>query len=321
MKRRIRVRTPCRLHFGLTSLGHDGERPQYGGVGVMVDTPSIELQISPADQFVAKGPLNERVSKFAALVAENYRLPALPDVNIEVLSTPREHTGFGVGTQLGLSIAAGLAEVLGCPWRDPLRLAQLTHRGRRSAVGTYGFLLGGLIVDGGHLAKEPLGQLAFRGQIPEDWRFMLLTPQNGSGRAGLDEEKAMANLPAVPRQITEELEQLTQDQLLPSLKSGDFSAFSEAVYRYGCLAGKCFAPVQGGTFATPETAELIAWLRSQGIAGVGQSSWGPTVFALLPNESAGEKLRRTFIGYRAARNYDVVCAAPANKGAIIETIE
>ncbi len=321
MKHCIRVRTPCRLHFGLTSLGHDSDRPQFGGVGVMVASPCVELAISSANKFGACGPLSERVAQFSTLVAEQLRLPALPDVNIEVISAPRAHTGFGVGTQLGLAIAAGLAEVLGFPWRDPLRLAQLARRGRRSAVGTYGFLLGGFLVDGGHRAGEPLGQLSFRCDIPEEWRFVLLTPHAVSGRAGLDEEQAMATLPAVPRTVTEELEQLTHAELIPAVKTGNFSTFSEAVYRYGCLAGKCFAPVQGGTFATPETAELIAWLRSQGIAGVGQSSWGPTVFALLPNEEESEKLCQTFSKSPAACDYDVVSAAPANTGAVVESIE
>ena len=321
MKRCVEVHTNCRLHFGLTSLGHDVVQPQFGGVGVMVDAPGVHLQITSAEQFTTAGPLCERVAKFAASISDHLRLPALPKVNVQVLAAPREHVGLGVGTQLGLSLAAGLAECLGFPWRDPLRLGQLTRRGRRSAIGTYGFLLGGFIVDAGHHTNEPLGQLAYRGDFPAEWRFALLTPLKKSGRAGAEEDRAISNLPPVPRAVTQELEQLTTSQLIPALESHDFATFSEALYRYGCLAGKCFAPVQGGTFTSPETARLITWLRAQYIAGVGQSSWGPTVFALLPNSESAQKLHTTLRDKPEFLDYEFVVAAAANQGAMVAVSE
>ena len=321
MNRRIYVRTPCRLHFGLTSLGHDESRPQFGGVGVMVDAPSVELEVTPAERFEVSGLLSERVTRFAASISEQLRLPALPDVCIKVLAAPREHVGLGVGTQLGLAVAAGIAEALGFPWRDPVRLAQLTRRGRRSAVGTYGFLRGGFIVDGGHLKSEPLGQLTNHAKLPSEWRLALLIPRSQSGCSGLQEESAFFDLPAVAISVTEELEQLTHDCLIPALAEGDFGAFSEALYHYGCLAGKCFAPLQGGIFSSPRTAELIAWLREQGIAGVGQSSWGPTVFALLPSEEPAEKLKQSLHQDPRFQEYEITVARPANNGAIVEVGE
>ncbi len=321
MSRRVEVRTNCRLHFGLTSLGHDVECPQFGGVGVMVDAPGVHLQITSAEQFTTAGPLSERVTKFATSIAEHLQLAALPEVHVEVLAAPREHTGLGVGTQLGLAVAAGFAECLGFPWRDPLRLSQLTRRGRRSAIGTYGFLLGGLIVDAGHRTDEQLGQLAYRGEFPIDWRFALLAPHAKLGRAGAAEDRTIANLPPVPRAITEELEQITSTQFIPASKNNDFAIFSEALYRYGCLAGKCFAPAQGGIFSSPETARLIAWLRAQGIAGVGQSSWGPTVFALLPNAQAADDLNALLSDKSEFQDYEFVTAAAANQGATVAVSE
>ena len=38
--------------------------------------------------------------------------------------------------------------------------------------------------------------------------------------------------------------------------------------------------MQGGIYSCPATAELVQWLRGRGVRGVGQSSWGPTVFAM-----------------------------------------
>jgi beta-ribofuranosylaminobenzene 5'-phosphate synthase len=317
MNRCIRVRTPSRLHFGLSSLGHDTTKPQFGGVGMMVHTPCVELEITPANEFEVHGRHAERVAKFAESISEHFALPTLPEVSVQVIRSPRDHIGLGVGTQLGLATAAGLAEALGFPWRDPLRLAQLTRRGRRSAVGTYGFLMGGLIVDGGHLPGEGLGQLVYRGDVPADWRIALITAGGSVGRSGKCEDQAIANLPAVSTETTEKLEQISLEQLKPALECGDFRAFTEAVYEYGELAGECFAPAQGGTFCSKQTAELIEWLRAEGIAGVGQSSWGPTVFAFLSNDAAAQELQHNFAQKTYAGDFDFFVTAPANCGAVV----
>jgi predicted sugar kinase len=117
------------------------------------------------------------------------------------------------------------------------------------------------------------------------------------------------------------LEQLTNTQLIPASESNNFAIFSKALYRYGCLAGKCFEPVQGGIFSSPETARLIAWLRGQGIVGVGQSSWGPTVFALLPNTKTAQELRAVLLDQSEFSDYEFVVAAGANQGAIVAVSE
>jgi predicted sugar kinase len=41
-----------------------------------------------------------------------------------------------------------------------------------------------------------------------------------------------------------------------------------------------------------DVAEVLQWLESEGIAGVGQSSWGPTGFAIIGSETEAERLRQ-----------------------------
>ena len=50
MTHAVHVRAPCRLHFGMFSFGH-ADRPQFGGVGVMIDPPAVELTFIPAARF------------------------------------------------------------------------------------------------------------------------------------------------------------------------------------------------------------------------------------------------------------------------------
>jgi len=40
-------------------------------------------------------------------------------------------------------------------------------------------------------------------------------------------------------------------------------------------------------------AEVLTWLERQGLAGVGQSSWGPTGFAVVGNENQALELAQT----------------------------
>ena len=80
--------------------------------------------------------------------------------------------------------------------------------------------------------------------------------------------------------------------LRTALADGNCDRFGEAVYQYGLSAGRCFAKVQGGPFATAETERLVNAIREHGIQGVGQSSWGPTVFAITRDAAAANALRR-----------------------------
>ena len=150
----------------------------------------------------------------------------------------------------------------------------------RSAIGTHGFARGGLLVEGGKRAVDAVSPLVSRIELPDAWRFILLIDRSRHGLSGPQERSAFAELPQVPAEATARLCREVLVELLPAAAEGDFEAFAESVYRYGHESGLLFSQRQGGPFAAGLPTELIGWLRGQGIRGVGQSSWGPTVFAL-----------------------------------------
>src|SRR5262245_46231150 len=117
----ITVSAPSRLHFGLLAFG-GGQPRQFGGAGVMIRQPGLVLRISAAPQFAASGPLAERALAFARRFAEARLDRALPACRIEILAAPAEHVGLGLGTQLGLSVAAGLAAWCGLERLSPADL-------------------------------------------------------------------------------------------------------------------------------------------------------------------------------------------------------
>jgi predicted sugar kinase len=199
----------------------------------------------------------------------------------------------------------------------PMELAQSVGRAQRSAVGTYGFVHGGMIAERGKLPGEAVSPLDARVPLPEQWRFVLVRPRTTTGLAGLAEVQAFEQLPPVPQSTTDELVCLAREELFPSAAQGDFAPFTAALDRYCNLAGRCFASVQGGTYNGPVLAQLAARMKACGGGGVGQSSWGPTLFSLFPSETAAEgfitRLQRSYDG----PGFEAWITPPNNTGAAI----
>ncbi len=288
----VEVAAPSRLHFGMFSFGQPA-MPQFGGVGVMVARPGLRLRIDPAERFAACGPLARRAEAVVERLARRWQLPELPACRLEIVTAPPEHVGLGTGTQLALAVAAGLNAFRARPPQNAQELAAATGRGTRSAIGTYGFLHGGLLVEGGKTNEELLAPLDARVELPDDWRFVLVSRRGERGLAGEAEQQAFCELPPVPVAVTRELHREVENAMLPAARAGAFEAFSRSLYRFGYLAGTCFANRQGGPFAGAAVARLVATVRELGVEGVGQSSWGPTVFAIVEDEGAATRLADT----------------------------
>jgi beta-RFAP synthase len=332
----IRVAAPSRLHFGMlapvapraereTASGVERTRKvdtsadelrEFGGVGVMIEGGPT-LRIESAREFTAAGPLADRAAEFARRWASFYGEHRLPPVRIRIQATPPQHVGLGVGTQLALAVAAGLNALFERPQPLAAELAASVGRAERSAVGTYGFLMGGLIVERGKLPDERIAPLDCRLDLPEQWRFLLVRPERDSGLSGEREREAFARLPQVPPAVTDQLAAELHERMLPAAAQGRFDEFSESVYQFGRLAGTCFAAQQGGPYNGPLLAEIVGAVRSLGITGVGQSSWGPTVFALLPDASGYERLVSRLVERFRSEPLHVSLAAPDNGGARI----
>ena len=311
----VHVRAPSRLHFGLFSFGGLGR--QFGGVGVMIERPSLSLEISPAPRFEAAGEQSDFLTQGARQWAHFCGLGELPNCRVALLQTVPRHVGLGSGTQLISALVAGLQAF---QRRSPLaaqELARATCRGRRSAIGTYGFLHGGLIVESGKLPSEELAPLEQRREFPAAWRFVLVQAGTRAGLFGRDERQAFECLPPVRRSVREELIAEVRSTLLPALQSNDCLAVGESLYRYGRKAGSCFASVQGGPYNGARLTALVEEIRALGVAGVGQSSWGPTLFCLVPDQVSAERLQEELCRQHAGEKLETRVTAADNRGAVI----
>jgi beta-ribofuranosylaminobenzene 5'-phosphate synthase len=283
------VEAPARLHFGVLDLrGRLGRC--FGGLGAAIPSPSLLLEAEPASRVSAEGPDADRAIEFARRFLADRALNG--GVHLRIHRAIPSHSGLGSGTQLGLAVARATAELHGLRL-NPVELALSTGRGKRSAIGTWTFGLGGFIVEGGRRADtDTIAPLIAHLPIPADWRCVVAVPSGGRGLSGEEEARAFEQLPSPPDGQAEQVAHLVLMQLLPALVEGDLPSFGQALSTVQRITGSWFATQQGGVFAPGPTERLIAVMARSGAAGVGQSSWGPAAYGLMGNAADSARLAR-----------------------------
>jgi beta-RFAP synthase len=312
---RVTIEAPARLHFGILDLrGHRGRR--FGGIGAAVPTPSVLLEATPHDRLTAEGPDAGRAQEFARRYFAATGLKG--GAHLRVHRAIPAHAGLGSGTQLGLAVARALAELYG-ESAEPLALARAVGRGQRSAIGTWTFALGGFVLEGGRRpASDEVAPLISRLPIPGMWRAVIAIPESKPGLSGAAESEAFRQLPLPTEREVEQVAHLVLMQLLPALADGDLTDFGAALTEVQRVTGGWFASAQGGAFASGPTRELVERMQEFGAAGVGQSSWGPTVYGLVPHPDAGRDLAQRIRAWMGSSG--VVLETPfAERGALVHS--
>lgn len=341
----VRVVAPCRLHFGLfhvpvDGLTHDRDgRPvrKFGGLGLMIDNPRVTVT-SAGSGDVVSGSLAKRAAEFIGRIESARCSPVeLEDGSIGeftyyhwpgawTANGPPEHVGLGVGTALGLAVTGVFhdhAWVNSSPdnevyWHD---YARTVGRGRRSGIGITGFMRGGFVLDFGKAdTDEPL-RTTVRFDFPTHWRVVLVRPPTPPEWFGDRERTAFARgrVAEVALNLTDRLIELAHNTVVSAVRAADFDTFAQSIFEFNRLAGEPFHDDQGGPYAGAEVACVIDELMEMGAVGVGQSSWGPTVFAMCHDADEAERLA-TKARARFSSATEVTVTAANNTGARIETL-
>jgi len=298
----LEIRTGARLHFGLLDV-----QPPFGGAGMMIDEPATRIRFEPATRFAAVGPAKERVEAVAARFAAGFELSERPACRVSVLERPAPHSGLGTGTQLAVAVAHGLhrwstANGATLPALEEASVRAIADRGHRSVVGSLGFFRGGLLID-----RDPPQHFP----VPPAWRVLLFQPQQAVCQiSGAHERAQFAQLPAADPQRQARLARLLDQHVVPALSDGNFDRFSEAIYQYNHGSGMLFAAVQQGPYNGRPIADLVALLRGARVQGVGQSSWGPTVFAFCRSQAEADRL----LQHPPLQGLPSRCVRPARRG-------
>ncbi len=112
-----------------------------------------------------------------------------------------------------------------------------------------------------------------------------------------------------------------REKMVPAVATGDFAAFASSLARYGGWAGEFFARQQAGLFNGPLLAQLVERMKALGAVGVGQSSWGPTLFAAMPDEASARELAGRLLGDWPAPPLNLRIAAASPAGAAVSVQE
>jgi beta-ribofuranosylaminobenzene 5'-phosphate synthase len=327
----IRIRTPSRLHFGLFSLpaahasawlNQEGAatlpRRQFGGVGLMIDRPGIDLVVEPGKTWSATGPHAERALRFAQTYCASAGIQEA--FRVRIVSAAPEHAGLGTGTQLGLAVARAIAELTGQPARDAVTLARHVGRGLRSALGVHGFDHGGFLVEGGKTTEAAISPLIAHHDFPGEWGVVLVMHGHLRGIHGGREIDAFADLARREHddRTTETLTRIVLLGMIPALVERDLTTFGEALYDYNRRVGEMFQAAQGGLYAHPELEELIKMARAAGFSAVGQSSWGPAVFVVHDDGPQAISLCDWLSQKKKMQPDEIKSVRACNQGAVIE---
>ncbi|WP_237151548.1 beta-ribofuranosylaminobenzene 5'-phosphate synthase family protein [Oryzibacter oryziterrae] len=311
----IRIHAPARLHLGLIDMnGSLGRR--FGSIGLAIDAPAVDVEVRRAASMTASGPEADRALRYARNCAEMFGFGG--DYAIVVNEVMPAHAGFGSGTQIALALAEALSRLSGKAI-DLRKVGSRLERGARSGIGVASFLDGGFVVDGGRGPKGEVPPVIARHPFPEDWRLLLIIDPNMEGVHGPEEAEAFRRLPQMPDAETAHLCRLVMMQLLPGLVEADISSVGAALTEIQARLGDHFAPAQGGRrFASARVSDCLAEAFSSGAAGVGQSSWGPTGFALVGSEAEAEALRERLVrNCHSAEGLRFITARGRNRGATV----
>ncbi|MFZ0791916.1 MAG: beta-ribofuranosylaminobenzene 5'-phosphate synthase family protein [Chromatiaceae bacterium] len=284
----VDVEAPARLHLGFLDLnGALGRR--FGSLGVAIDTLSTRVHAERAGQFSARGPAADRALKLAKAFGEAQGIKG--GATLTIAEIIPEHAGLGSGTQLALAVGTAL-DRLYAGGTGSRAIARTLNRGGRSGIGIAAFDEGGFIVDCGRGEHSEGPPVAMRLPFPERWRMLLIMDTRAQGLHGVQESEAFARLPEFPEAAAGRLCRLLMMKIVPGLLEQRIEPVAEGIGEIQRTVGDHFAPAQHGRFASPAVAEVLTWLEHHGLAGTGQSSWGPTGFVLVEDDAVARALER-----------------------------
>lgn len=314
------VRAPGRLHLGFLDPSGTLGRP-FGSLGLVIEGFETVVELARADAPHSSADGNAARAELAraqAHLATLQRATGLAaPLHLHLARVLPAHAGFGSGTQLALAVGRAFARLHGLDLATA-ELARLLGRGQRSGVGIAGFDQGGLLVDGGPGADGRPAPLLARLELPAAWRVVLVLDPNHQGLSGDGEKAAIAELPPFAQASAAAVCHEVLMRVLPGAAGGDFAGFAAGIRRVQQLVGGHFAPAQGGgLYVSPAVARLGEALAGRG-AATGQSSWGPTGFAIFPSSCEAEAaLQAARAAGAVAPALQIHTVAPRHRGATV----
>ncbi len=291
------IETPSRLHITLIDLNGTVGRID-GGVGLTIEEPKLILEAIPQDEgFDIVFRESENLS---AELMEDYRnkirntfkrtadfLKIDSGFKFEVKRAYPAHSGLGSGTQLSLAVAKLILNLNDYDMKAS-QMARIVGRGGTSGIGVQAFHRGGFIVDGGHkidekpdflpssASKALPAPLIARYDFPQDWNVILAIPNVPAGASGQKEVNIFQDCCPIDLEEVQKLSHLILMKMMPSVIERDLDSFGYVINEIQDIGFKKIEVEFQDTIIN----EIIENMREAGAAGVGMSSFGPTIYAV-----------------------------------------
>ncbi len=327
----IRVKTPCRLHFGLIDLNGQLGRIN-GGLGVALEQPGWEIKgwiTEKSDSKVSLSlPMISVINRF-----DEYFSTTSNEVDFEILKKIPQHVGLGSNTQFSLAVGIILAKIHNIE-ATVVDIANAVKRGGTSGIGVAAFAEGGIILDGGHtfgsgkqtnsfkpssVSTAPPPPVIFRNNPPNNWQFVLLTPKTEQGAFGKEEIDLFSDNCPIPAAEVEKLSRLILIKILPAIVEKDIHAFGEGLTEMQTN----FTQFGMNRYKKGIVHDILNFTRkNQDIYGSGLSSFGPTIFALTDTDEKAKKIIKEVKDAFPKNEFDLIQTSKVNRnGAKIEKIK
>ena len=277
----VKVSAPGRLHLGFLDL-HGGLGRLFGSLGVGLQDIYTELEVRSASELEITGPSSARALKYAERMLAHLNIRK--GLKIDIQKAIPEHAGLGSGTQLALAIGIAISRL----FEENLSLsdiARILDRGNRSGIGIGAFSTGGFIVDGGRSSETEVPPVISHLHFPDSWRFVLILDKKCQGVHGEEEKQAFGKLAKMDESISAKLCRLLVMQILPAIEERNCDLFGSAITEIQARMGDYFKSIQSGIYTSTDVGEVLTQLHQRGAKGIGQSSWGPTGFAIYASET------------------------------------
>ena len=295
------IKTPSRLHLTLIDLNGALGRID-GGVGLTIEKPSLTLQAESGNNGIEivfedkshseklMNDYREKIENSANKMLEFLKINSGFKFNVK--ETYPAHSGLGSGTQISLAVGKIILKLNNRDMTAP-EIAKIVGRGGTSGIGVRAFDHGGFIIDGGHridekpdflpssASKALPAPLITRYDFPEDWNIILAIPNVLAGASGPKEVNIFQKYCPIPLKEVQKLSHILLMKMMPAVVEADISSFGDSINQIQNIG---FKKVEL-ELQHPLISTLIENMRYAGAAGVGMSSFGPTVYAITDNNS------------------------------------
>jgi len=278
---RVHVSAPAHVHVGNIDI-HGGLGRLYGTVGFALEQPRLRVTIEAGEGTRVEGTSNGAFRKYAELFSEQYSI----GLHVRVYEEIPPHVGLGATTPIALAIGYAAAVIAGV--RDPSlnEIASVAGRSTVSALGFYSFIHGGFIVDGGfRVGARMIPPLVYRREVPASLYMVVALPRvpklGEILRLKEREDEVLASMPPMSEDMAARNARILAMGILPSAAEGDWEGLGKWLTRLNSGLGDYWEVEQEGRYCCAEVARAVQEYIEAGALCACQSSWGPTVYALV----------------------------------------